>query len=397
MKILLVHSFYGSSAPSGENSVFEQEMKLLSDAGHTVHCFTKSSDIDIPKGIIGLVKVGLTTPWNNKVREEFERVLKHFKPDIIHVHNTFPNISPSIFWANRKMIPIVITLHNYRLLCPAAIPMLNGKICLQCMESNNTVYSVKNGCYRNSKLATIPLAFSVALHKKICTWINKVDGFIALTDFQKDLMGKYGLPIEKIYVKPNFFSGKPCVINWNERKNVVVFAGRISKEKGVNTLINAWLRWGQDAPELHIFGDGPEKLILKEKTQLLKNVIWHGQCPGSTVFEAISYSKLIVLPSLWFEGFPMVLREAFTFGTPSIVSDIGPLPSLVMPNAGLAFKAGDDNDLLTTIKSIWSNDMVLQEMSRSARKLYEDKYTEDANILQLMDIYHTVIKKKCIE
>ena len=186
------------------------------------------------------------------------------KPDVVHVHNTFPLISPAIFRSIGSMAARVLTLHNYRLSCPAAIPVRDGSVCTECINRQSIIPSLRYGCYRNSRLATLPLALNVALHRALSTWSHQVDAFIALTEFQKKLMVKAGLPPDLVHIKPNFYPGKPNTVPWIERKRRVVFAGRLTPEKGVESLVRAWISWGPSAPELRIVGDGELKQQLME-------------------------------------------------------------------------------------------------------------------------------------
>jgi glycosyltransferase involved in cell wall biosynthesis len=178
------------------------------------------------------------------------------RPDVVHVHNTFPLISPSIFHAIGHRAARVLTLHNYRIFCAAAIPMRHGRVCTECLDSRSVLPSLRYGCYRDSRAATVPLAAGVALHRRLGTWSNHVEAFISLTEFQRELLSWSGLPTAKIRVKPNFYPGRPTVIPWQEREPSVVFAGRLTAEKGVSTLIRAWKLWGEEALQLELVGDG---------------------------------------------------------------------------------------------------------------------------------------------
>ncbi|HNC14233.1 MAG TPA: glycosyltransferase, partial [Cyclobacteriaceae bacterium] len=223
MNVLQVHNYYGSSAPSGENQVFEAEGILLRQRNHEVHEFLRHSDAIRAKGIWGAVQGALSTPWNpfsaNKIRQAVENI----HPEVVHVHNTFPLLSPSIFHSIGYRAARVLTLHNYRLFCPAAIPMRAGRVCTDCLDSHSVWPSLQHGCYRNSRLATLPLAANVALHRNLGTWTKQVDAFIALTEFQRERMIEAGLPASLVHVKPNFYPGNPVMSPWPERRDNVVF------------------------------------------------------------------------------------------------------------------------------------------------------------------------------
>lgn len=244
MKIILVHNFYGSSAPSGENSVFEAEGRLLRQRGQSVSTSTKHSDSIRAKGIWGALEGACSTPWNPIAAKALQQLVIAHQPDVVHAHNTFPLLSPSIFHAIGHRAARVLTLHNYRLFCPAAIPMRAGKVCTDCLDRRSVLPAITHGCYRGSRLATLPLVANVSLHRLLGTWTQKVDAFIALTEFQRVRMVEAGLPADLVHVKPNFYPGQPKVVPWSERRPFVVFAGRLTAEKGVLALVRTWLDWG---------------------------------------------------------------------------------------------------------------------------------------------------------
>lgn len=391
MRVLLGHNFYSSSKPSGENQVFELERALLESKGHEVSLFTRNSDEIIHEGVGGNVRGALATPWNPWMKKKVQRTINDFSPHVMHVHNTFPLLSPSIFYGAKGRTARVLTLHNYRLFCPAAIPMREGKVCTECLDTHSSWPSIKHGCYRKSRIATIPLASSVSLHRFLKTWDKHVDGFIALTDFQRDLMVDAGLPQDKVHIKPNFYSGSPNVVSWNERKPYVVFAGRLSEEKGVISLLKAWAAWGPGAPELRLVGDGELRSKLEAMASNLP-IKFLGQMTSEEAEAQVANASLQILPSEWFEGFPMVVREAFAFGTPSAVSDIGPLPSIVTHGKnGVVFQPSDHFSLLKEVKKIWDEPGKLESLGRGARYEFEDKYTEESNYSMLLEIYEKAI------
>ena len=391
MRVLLVHNYYGSSAPSGENRVFELEKALLEAHQHEVQAFTRHSDEIRAVGLLGSVKGALATPWNPWMARAIRREIAHLKPAVVHVHNTFPLISPAIFRAIGGRAARVLTLHNYRLYCPAAIPMRGGKVCTECLEHRSPWPAIQHGCYRSSRVATMPLAINVGLHRALRTWEREVDAFIALSTFQAERMIEAGLPGAKVHVKPNFYPGQPSLVPWGGREDYVVFAGRLSAEKGVVNLLRAWRTWGEGAPHLKIAGDGELRPELERMSVGLR-VEFLGQLNADDAQAAIARAKLLVLPSEWFEGFPMVLREAFAFGTPAAVSDIGPLPSLVRHNvSGVVFQPASPESLLRAVRAVWETPGLLERLGQGARSEFDAKYTEKANYAALMAIYQKAI------
>jgi len=392
LRIILGHNFYSSSTPSGENQVFEDEKRLLHKNSHELQFFTRHSDELKEKGPLGVLHGALSVPWNPWMVTAIKDAVETFKPQIVHIHNTFPLISPAIFHAIGHRSARVLTLHNYRLFCPAAIPMRQGQVCTECLDKGSVIPSLLHGCYRGSRLATLPLAFGVELHRALGTWKNEVDAFIALSDFQRELMIEAGLPEKKVHVKPNFYPGSPEIVPWSERQPYVLFAGRLTAEKGVINLLRAWQAWGSSAPELRLAGDGELRLELERMARGLP-VRFLGQLSAAATVEQIANARLQILPSEWFEGFPMVVREAFAFGTPSAVSKIGPLPSIVEHGkSGILFQPCNPQSLLHEVRSAWESTELLEELGRGARNEFEMKYTEKANHDTLMAIYQSAIQ-----
>ena len=394
MKILLVHNFYGSTAPSGESQVFEVEKGLLQSRGHVLAEFTRHSDEIRGQGLWGAIKGAAATPWNPWAARAIRQVVARFRPDIVHVHNTFPLISPAIFHALAGTgVARVLTLHNYRLFCPAAIPMRAGNVCTDCLDRRSVLPALQHGCYRHSRLATVPLALNVALHRAAGTWTKQVDAFIALTEFQRQRVADAGLPADRVHVKPNFYPGNPVVVPWTQRQPYVVFAGRLTAEKGVSTLVRAWQQWGPNAPELRILGEGELRGELERMAAGLP-VRFLGQLSAVEAQQQIAEASLLVLPSECFEGFPMVVREAFAFGTPAAVSDLGPLPSIVRNGeSGVVFKAGNPASLLQELRKAWRTPGLLVQLGHGARAAFEANYTEDANYRMMMMIYEKAMKR----
>jgi len=367
MRVLLVHNFYGSSAPSGENAVFEAEKALLRKNGHDVAVFTRHSDEIREHGMMGLVQGAVATPWNPWMAIAIQKKIADFQPDVVHVHNTFPLISPAIYHAIGKKAARVLTLHNYRLFCPAAIPMRNGNVCIECLDKKSSFPALLHGCYRDSRIATAPLAFNVALHRFLGTWKNNVDAFIALSDFQAKLMAKAGLPAEKVDVKPNYFPGNPQVVPWQKRASCVVFVGRLSAEKGVENLLRAWQMWGSKAPELLIVGAGEMRAAL-ERMAVGLPVKFTGQVNSSEAQAQIAKARLLILPSECFEGFPMTIREALAAGVPVLVSSVAGVADELVINGfnGFVFENFDTHSWVEKIYQLLIDEDLYDNMSKNA-------------------------------
>lgn len=397
MKILLAHNLYGSCAPSGENTVFAAEKSLLEASGHEVVEYTRHSDEIRRQGAWGTLKGALSTPWNPFAYAEVAKTIARERPAIMHVHNTFPLLSPAIFHsAMRSTTATVLTLHNYRTVCAAAIPMRQGKPCTECIDRQSAAPAVTYGCYRHSRLATLPLATSIALHRRLHTWAKQVDAFIALTAFQRDLLVKAGLPAGRIHIKPHFYPDPPTPASWETREAKVLFIGRLGEEKGVRFLIEAWRQWGERAPLLEVIGDGPlrselERSILGQGDRIR----FLGQLPFAETQARLARARLLVLPSICFEGFPMVIREAFALGVPVAASRLGSMPCLVAAGrTGGFFAPGDADDLERCLKDLWAGQEALGGMAAAARTEFESKYTAEANYAMLMEIYRAAMENR---
>ncbi|MCC7082751.1 MAG: glycosyltransferase family 4 protein, partial [Burkholderiales bacterium] len=367
---------------------------MLESRGHEVQVYERHSDEIRARGVAGMVQGALATPWNPFTARAVRAIASRFRPQVVHVHNTFPLISPSVFPAVGPNAARVLTLHNYRLFCASAILMRGGRVCTECIDRRSVMPAIRHACYRNSRIATLPLAAGIALHRWRRTWRRDVDAFVALTGFQRRVMIDADLPAETVHVKPNFYPGRPLETPWGERSDRVVFVGRLSVEKGAEHLVSAWLAWGASAPELVLVGDGPLRggLEARVSAAAAANIRFVGQVDAAEAQRRIAGSRLLVLPSVCFEGFPMVLREALAFGTPCAVSDIGPLPDIVTRGeAGVIFRAGDPVDLLHAVRSLWADPARLERMGHRSRREFEAHYTESANYESLMAIYQRAI------
>lgn len=392
MKILLAHNYYSSAIPSGENQVCLAEKRMLQRHGNEVVEFYRSNNEIIGKGVVGKLKGAMSTPWNPSMAKAIRSQVDRYQPDIVHAHNTFPLLSPAIFHAIGKRAARVLTLHNYRLFCPAAIPMREGKVCTECLDKRSALPSLIHGCYRNSRIATLPLALSVELHRSLGTWKDQIDAFIVLSGFQRDVMVEAGLPKRKVYVKPNFYSGNPKVVAWSQRQPYVVFVGRLTAEKGVINLLRAWQEWGAGAPELHMVGEGDLRPEL-ERMAVGLPIRFLGQVSAEEAQAEIAGAQLQILPSEWFETFGLAVIEAFAHGTPSAVSNIAALPSLVEHGkCGIVFEPANPDSLLQEVRRAWETPGLLQRLGEQARAEFESNYTEEANYSSLKEIYEEAIK-----
>ena len=399
MKILLLHNHYRSSSPSGENTAFELERDLLVRAGHEVRCFERRSDELAAGGPLGVLRGAAATPWNPFMARAVRREVEAFRPEVVHAHNTFPLLSPAVFPGVGARAARVLTLHNYRLFCAAAFPVREGRPCTECLDRRSAWPALRHGCYRGSRLATAPVALGVALARATGLWDRHVEAFVALTSFQRDLMVASGLPVDRVEVKPNFYPGSPAVVPWAARRDAAVYVGRLSEEKGVSHLLEAWAAWGASAPPLRVVGDGPLRQPLEAQARAAGlgpgRVAFLGRLEPRAAEAEIAGARLLLVPSIWFEGFPLVLREALAFGTPAAVSRIGPLPSLVEDGrAGLLFRPGDPASLLEVVRGAWGEPGALERRGEAARRSFEAHYGEAENLRLLLGIYRAAMARQ---
>lgn len=391
MKVLLVHNEY--QQPGGEDIVFRQEARLLSRFGHQVLTYKRSNhEVSEYSGIQRLL-LPRRLIWAEDARQEVARILAQVRPDIVHVHNTFTQISPSVYIACRSAgIPVVQTLHNFRLLCPAATFFRNGKVCEECV-SHSLWRSVKHGCYRSSRVATAAVAMMLAAHRSLRTWTDNIDAYIALTEFARQKYIHAGFPVDRIHIKPNFVDPDPG--QGNAKGDYALFVGRLSEEKGLQTLLSAW-SYIKMPIRLFIVGDGPLRPELEEYAAAygLSSVSFLGRLKHEETREAIKRARFLILPSECYENFPMTIVEAFASGTPVICSRLGAMREIVEAGrTGLHFAANNSEDLAEKVSWAWIRDREMRAMGKEARREYETKYTAEKNYSRMMDIYHRALNK----
>ena len=386
MKVLLVHNGY--QRPGGEDVVFEQERSLLERAGHQVVLYHRSNwEVERYSGAKRLA-LARNTIWNSASRREIAKLIAREKPDVAHVHNTFVVVSPSIFSACQAGgVPVVLTLHNYRLLCPAATFFRDGKICQECVE-HDLSRSIRHACYHNSRATTAVVALMLTLNHWRRTWTDGVNRFVALTDFARKKFIEGGLPAEKILVKPNFVHPDPGART--EGGEYAVFVGRLSPEKRVSTLLAAWGRLHSSQIPLLVIGTGPQQDELQAEAARLNlwAIRFEGQATRERAIAAIKRARFLVFSSEWYENFPVTIGEAFACSTPVICSKMGAMEEIVEDGrTGLHFMPGNAEDLAHKAEWAWSHPEAMREMGAEARREYETKYTAEKNYPLLMKIY----------
>jgi glycosyltransferase involved in cell wall biosynthesis len=390
VKIILVHCQY--QQPGGEDVVFEQERQMLEHAGHEVVLYRRTNfEVDAYPGAKRLVLLQKAV-WNSDTRDEFAELLHTEKPDLVHVHNTWIMISPSIYSACREArVPVVQTLHNYRLLCPVGTFFRDGKVCEECLD-HSLWRSLRNRCYRDSRAETAAVGLMLAVHRSMHTWEREVTSFIVLTEFARSKFLRGGLPPEKIFVKPNFVDPDP--LPRNGEGDYAIFAGRLSPERRISTVLNAWTRLKSRVP-LKIVGGGEQRdqLQLKAVKDRLDMVEFTGLLAHDKAIHAIKGARFLIFSSEWYETFGLTLIEAFACGVPVICSRMGAMQEIVEDGrTGLHFNPGDSQDLAEKVEWAWNHPEEMRQMGIAARQEYESKYTAQRNYPRLMEIYERAIE-----
>lgn len=384
--VLIVHNYY--RVPGGEDVVVANEKALLEAHGHKVVTYTRNNDEIKNKGIwnkIGLLFISL---FNARTYRDICKIIDKEKIDVIQVHNTIALISPAVYLAGiNRGVPVLQTVHNFRLVCPNGVCYVDGHVCENCLVHGLKASLVHN-CYRDSRLQTFVCALSIRLQRFLLTY--KELNYICLTEFNKSkIMSVKQIRPENIYIKPNFTTIDIENVPYEQRKRQVVYAGRLEKIKGVDILLQAWMKLGENAPKLVICGSGELEDWCKNyiENNELNNVEMLGQLSNSETKKLIGESLAMVHPTQWYEGFPMTIAEAYTLGTPIIASDIGNVGDLVIEGVtGVKYKSSSVVALAKAVEKFMDLPIQLPEE-------YVTKYTADNNYKMLKEIFEDVRMK----
>ena len=383
MKVLAVHNSYQQSG--GEDHVFLAEVALLESYGHQVVRYSTHNDRAAQMNRLTLAGAAL---WNHSTYRQLRTIIRRERPRIAHFHNTFPLVSPAGYYAARaEGVPVVQTLHNYRLLCPNALFFRDGRVCEDCMGKAIPWPGVVHRCYRGSRAASGLVTAMLATHRALRTWTEMVDVYVALTEFSRYKFIEGGLPTEKVAVKPNFVHPDPGP--GRSRRGHALFVGRLSPEKGVGTLLAAWEHLEGRTP-LKIVGAGPLTWQVIEAASRNPLVEYLGHRPAEEVQSLMKEASFLIFPSEWYETFGLVVAEAFATATPVIAANIGAVGELVdHGRVGLRFRPGDPEDLAAQVEWYFSHQEKHAWMRRQARAEFEAKYTAERNYQSLMEIYQS--------
>ncbi len=384
MRVLFIHTAY--KFRGGEDTVVEEEIDLLRSHAVTVDLVSFSNEGNVAANLLQL-------PFNIQSYKKTIRKINEFRPDVVHIHNLHFAGSASIIYAIKKCkVPFVMTVHNYRLLCPSATLFYNGSIFTDSLNNSFPWKAVKLGVYKNSKLVTFWSALSVYLHRTIGTW-KQCDKLVVLQEHSQKLFLKssLGFTNEQVVIKPNFC--RPLLSKANHEGNYFLYVGRLSDEKGIGVLLKAF---STSSLPLIIAGDGPLKAQVEVAALNHKNITYVGKLDKEAIADLMAHSTALIFPSVWFEGMPLTIIEAFACGTPVIASNLGAMLSMITNSFnGLHFKAGDAEDLLNTI-NYWHTLSGKQknEFSSNALKTYKENFTPEQNFEIISKIYASVMQHK---
>jgi glycosyltransferase involved in cell wall biosynthesis len=390
MNILLCHNHY--QQPGGEDQSFDDEARLLESRGHRVTRFTVHND-EIKS--MGRVKVMLRTLWNRDVHGRLRQLIQRERPHVMHCTNTFPLISPAAYSAARaERVAVVQSLRNYRLLCANALLLRDEKPCEDCLSSRIAWPALKHRCYRDDRAATAVVTLMVRGHRMIGTWQNAVDLYFTPSEFARQKFIASGFAPQRIAVKPNFVFPDPGP--GDASSGGAIFVGRLSHEKGIETLLKAWLNDKPGMP-LTIIGDGPMAERVKQACEQAnsagsESIEWLGRRPVGEALDHMGRAGVLICPSIAYETFGRTVVEALAKGTPAICSDAGACAELVQSGrTGLLFRTGDASDLAQKVRQLANDPLTLSRMRNPTRRQYLLRYNAQANHDMLIDIYRRAI------
>jgi glycosyltransferase involved in cell wall biosynthesis len=388
VRVLFAHNRYQQSG--GEDRVVSEESRMLEKRGHTVSLFLLDNDAIV--GSLDSLRAGLESFYSRRTAHRLDAVLKSFRPDVIHVHNFQPTLSPAVFFcAKRAGVPVVHTLHNYRLICASAGLFRSGEICQDCVKARSFLPGIMHSCYRNSRLGSAAVGANMAFHSAIGTWTRRVDRYIALTESSRALLTQFRIPPELVRIKPNFVED---VAVGNGSGDFALFTGRLTEEKGINTLMEADRRFSLAMP-IYVAGNGPLMSQIQQAAERpgskLRILGWQERVE---VQRLMREAKVMLVPSIWHEPMPMAIVESLATGLPVIATRMGGLPEIIDDGVtGKLIPPSDAEALAKAIEELATSHENLQAMRLAARSSYERRFSEDENYRILMNIYGEISSK----
>lgn len=381
-RILFVHNQY--QVRGGEDVALEADVSLLKEKGHEVRVFLLHNDSI--KGKFGAVLAAFRSIFSFRSYSAIRNEIKSFRPDVIHVHNFFPLISPSVFWAaKRGRVPIVMSVHNYRLICVNGLLLRDGKICEACVGKvpwRGAVFA----CYRNSRMASLSLAIMLTIHRILGTWSKKIDLYLCFTKFNQNKLVKLGVPLNKTRLIRGYFdSPETKKVDPSQRK-FALYLGRLSEEKGILSLLDHWVAFPYP---LKIVGKGPQLEQVRKKIRNYPHITLDPEASRDQALNYLSEARVLIVPSRCYEGgIPMVLKEATSKSLPMIVSRLGGLPEVIVDGQnGFTFDVGVSDQLRSYLDTIFRSDSAWSELSKQSFETYWKMFSRESYYEELQDIY----------
>jgi len=385
--LTIVSVFNRYRQAGGEDGVFAAEAALLEQHGHRV--VPVVAEPTTASNQRERVQLALQAIWSRDWRRRLAATLRAERPDVVHIHNWFPSMSPAVYYACRDArIPVVQTLHNYRLFCPAAICYRDDRACEDCLGRSVAWPGIRHACYHNSRVQTAGVAAIQTVHRLLGTWQNRVAAYICLTEFARSKLIQAGLPSSRVKVKPNFVQIAPTP--GTGAGGFALFVGRPTPEKGILTLLQAWRSIGARLP-LRIAGTGPLTDEVRRQAAAITGVEYLGQQTPAQVLALMQAATVLVFPSQWYEGFPLTIAESLACGLPVVAARLGAMESLIEHGrTGRHFTPGDPADLAAQVNWFIEQPAAVAALRRAARAEFEQHYTAKRNYELLLNIYDQV-------
>ena len=365
MRVLVVHNRYSSASPSGENRVVDDDVRRLRDDGVEVETYERDSDEIAEFSIARKIELPLRPTYSYEDAKRFRAVLKRFGPDVVHVHNVFPLISPAIIpLAKRAGAAVVQTVHNYRHVCPAGTLFRDGRPCEKCVATRTAWPAVVHGCYRDSRAASVSMSFSTLVNRRL--WLE-VDRFLAVGPTVADRLRALGIDHRRITVRPNVIAddGEPPPLGRD-----ALYVGRLTKEKGVDLLLSAWSNTRvRSARRLHIAGAGPLSEAVETAASGDLSIVYHGLLPEHLMSSLLDEAAIAIVPSIWEEPDNLAAARALGRGRPVLATNRGALPSYIGSDNGWIVEA-NEGALCSAIDTVFESEEALQHRGAAARRLF---------------------------
>lgn len=380
-RILVLHNRYRESG--GEDHAFAQEAAMLRERGHTVEEYVEDNGrLDEHRP----VAAAAAAIWSQTTVKRLQEVLAESKPEIAHFHNTYFMISPAAYYACQSAnVPVVQTLHNFRLGCANACCTLHGQPCEVCVPKRIPWQGIWRGCYRTRTASAAVVAIG-AVHKTLGTYRRQVDAYISNSAYAREIHVRSGVPADRCFIKPNTCEPLPYAAASGD-ESFALFAGRLVSEKGIFLLIEAWRKLRLPIP-LRIAGTGPAAEEAHFRARDLDSIEFLGQLPREAVGHLMQEAAFLIQPSLLYENCSLAVVEALAAGLPAVVSGRGSFLEMVeQGRTGLHFRPGDADDLAAKIAWMVEHPSARAEMGRAARRCYEQHYSPERNYEQLIGIY----------